>query len=66
MNLTMRLANGDDHYEEEPVQTLEIFMKRSGFSPWGLRLHGGADYGTPLVALKVSSLYVHITYMYID
>jgi hypothetical protein len=35
-------------------QTLEIKMARFENSPWGFRLHGGADFSTPLTIQKVS------------
>jgi len=47
----MRKNGGEETFSE--TKTFELWMKRSGFSPWGFRLHGGADYGTPLVVLKV-------------
>jgi len=32
-----------------------VRMNRAGQQvPWGFRLHGGADYGSPLVVQKVS------------
>ena len=34
-------------------QTLEIKMARFENSPWGFRLHGGADFATPLTIQKV-------------
>ena len=35
-------------------QPMEIKMARFENSPWGFRLHGGADFGTPLSIQKVS------------
>jgi hypothetical protein len=34
-------------------QTMEIKMARFENSPWGFRLHGGADFSTPLTIQKV-------------
>ncbi len=36
------------------AQTLQIKMSRNENSPWGFRLHGGVDFGTPLTIQKVS------------
>jgi len=36
------------------AQTLEIKMARFENSPWGFRLHGGADFATPLTIQKVN------------
>jgi len=38
------------------VQTQKITLTRQGKSPWGFRLHGGADFASPLVVQKVSQL----------
>ena len=35
------------------AQTLQIKMSRQENSPWGFRLHGGVDFGTPLTIQKV-------------
>ena len=35
------------------AQQLEIKMARFENSPWGFRLHGGADFATPLTIQKV-------------
>lgn len=37
------------------AQLLNIRLSRAGGEPWGLRLQGGTDFGTPLVVQKVSS-----------
>ena len=34
-------------------QTIEINMARFENSPWGFRLHGGADFSSPLTIQKV-------------
>ena len=34
-------------------QTIEINMTRFENSPWGFRLHGGADFSSPLTIQKV-------------
>ena len=34
-------------------QTIEINMARFEKSPWGFRLHGGADFSSPLTIQKV-------------
>ena len=36
-----------------PTEIIEVKMSRSNASPWGFRLHGGADFGTPLTIQKV-------------
>ena len=35
-------------------QTVDIKLSRSERQPWGFRLHGGADFGAPLIIQKVS------------
>lgn len=35
--------------------TLDIKLSRSERQPWGFRLHGGSDFGTPLIIQKVNS-----------
>jgi len=35
------------------AQTLQINMVRRENCPWGFRLHGGVDFGTPLTIQKV-------------
>ena len=37
-------------------QTIEINMARFENSPWGFRLHGGADFSSPLTIQKVRHL----------
>ena len=37
-------------------QTVDIKLSRSERQPWGFRLHGGADFGAPLIIQKVSIL----------
>ena len=37
------------------VQTLKIGLVRTDRQPWGFRLHGGAEYGTPLIIQKVGT-----------
>lgn len=36
------------------AQLLSVRLNRVDAQPWGLRLQGGADFGTPLVVQKVS------------
>ena len=36
------------------AQTIDIKLTRFARQPWGFRLHGGADFGSPLVIQKVS------------
>lgn len=36
------------------AQLLSVRLGRVDAQPWGLRLQGGADFGTPLVIQKVS------------
>eukprot|EP00095_Tigriopus_kingsejongensis_P007867 maker-scaffold1506_size38115-snap-gene-0.5 protein:Tk07867 transcript:maker-scaffold1506_size38115-snap-gene-0.5-mRNA-1 annotation:"isoform e" len=36
------------------VQTVKIGLVRNDRQPWGFRLHGGAEYGSPLVIQKVN------------
>ena len=46
-------------------QTIEINMARFENSPWGFRLHGGADFSSPLTIQKVRHSYLillHITH----
>ena len=38
------------------AQTLQIKMSRQENSPWGFRLHGGVDFGTPLTIQKVGKM----------
>ena len=38
-------------------QTIEINMARFENSPWGFRLHGGADFSSPLTIQKVRHFY---------
>ena len=33
--------------------TLDIVLSRTERQPWGFRLHGGSDFGTPLIIQKV-------------
>ena len=33
--------------------TLDIVLSRTQRQPWGFRLHGGSDFGTPLIIQKV-------------
>ena len=33
--------------------TLDIKLERRERQPWGFRLHGGSDFGTPLIIQKV-------------
>merc|ERR1719245_1480925 len=35
-------------------QSLDIKLSRSERQPWGFRLHGGADFGSPLIIQKVN------------
>ena len=37
-------------------QKVEIKMARYENSPWGFRVHGGIDFGSPLTIQKVSKL----------
>ena len=37
------------------AQTLQVKMSRNENSPWGFRLHGGVDFGTPLTIQKVGN-----------
>ena len=39
-------------------QRLEIKMARFENSPWGFRLHGGADFATPLTIQKVRTKHI--------
>ena len=40
-----------------PVQTVDVRMRRTDpSSPWGFRIHGGADFGTPLMVQKVNNI----------
>ena len=39
-------------------QTIEIKMARFENSPWGFRLHGGADFSTPLTIQKVRKTFM--------
>jgi hypothetical protein len=41
-------------------QTLQVKMSRNGNSPWGFRLHGGVDFGTPLTIQKVRQMMVKV------
>lgn len=53
------------------AQLMNVRLSRVDAQPWGLRLQGGKDFGTPLVVQKVSAiglvfircavLYVHIS-----
>ncbi|XP_059098199.1 PDZ and LIM domain protein Zasp-like isoform X1 [Tigriopus californicus] len=36
------------------VQTVKLGLARNDRQPWGFRLHGGAEYGSPLVIQKVN------------
>lgn len=42
------------------AQLLSVRLNRSDAQPWGLRLQGGADFGTPLVVQKVSKIILTI------
>jgi hypothetical protein len=36
------------------LQTVQVALSRAAPNiPWGFRLHGGTDYGTPLIVQKV-------------
>lgn len=37
------------------AQLINVRLSRVDAQPWGLRLQGGADFGTPLVVQKVST-----------
>lgn len=37
------------------AQLVTVRLSRGDNQPWGLRLQGGKDYGTPLVVQKVST-----------
>lgn len=38
-------------------QVITARLSRSDAQPWGFRLQGGKDFGTPLVIQKVSKLF---------
>lgn len=38
------------------AQLITVRLSRVDAQPWGLRLQGGKDFGTPLVVQKVSLL----------
>lgn len=40
------------------AQLLSVRLGRVDAQPWGLRLQGGADFGTPLVVQKVGSQFL--------
>ena len=43
-------------------QTIEINMARFENSPWGFRLHGGADFSSPLTIQKVRYFHFFLKY----
>lgn len=48
------------------AQLISVRLSRVDAQPWGLRLQGGKDFGTPLVIQKVSKLlYLCIYLLYI-
>ena len=38
---------------EEMAQKMEVKMSRFENAPWGFRVHGGIDFGSPLTIQKV-------------
>lgn len=40
------------------AQLINVRLNRVDAQPWGLRLQGGKDFGTPLVVQKVSDFYL--------
>lgn len=42
------------------AQLMNVRLSRVDAQPWGLRLQGGKDFGTPLVVQKVSELFLFI------
>ena len=36
------------------MTTVEVKLSRFERQPWGFRLHGGADFGSPLIIQKVN------------
>lgn len=43
------------------AQLMSVKLSRFDGSPWGFRLQGGKDYGTPLIVQKVSSVKVFVS-----
>lgn len=41
------------------AQLITVRFSRNDAQPWGLRLSGGKDFGTPLVVQKVSRWHTH-------
>lgn len=39
------------------AQLMNVRLSRVDAQPWGLRLQGGKDFGTPLLVQKVSTIY---------
>ena len=42
-------------------QKVDVKMARYDNSPWGFRVHGGIDFGSPLTIQKVRSKKFHFT-----
>lgn len=42
------------------AQLINVRLSRADAQPWGLRLQGGKDFGTPLVVQKVSVSIRHV------
>lgn len=43
------------YFAENMSQVITARLSRSDAQPWGFRLQGGKDFGTPLVIQKVSN-----------
>lgn len=41
--------------QQKMAQLINVRFSRGDAQPWGLRLSGGKDFGTPLVVQKVSA-----------
>lgn len=40
--------------------TLVLKLRRHSSRPWGIRIAGGADLGTPIIVTRVSLFYIHL------
>lgn len=51
------------HFVADMAQLINVRLSRVDAQPWGLRLQGGMDFGTPLVVQKVSSSLILIQFL---
>ena len=64
--LLSSVSRGRNHFEcsDDTMSTREIVL--DGGSPWGFRMHGGADVGQPLRISRVSTISVCNAVLYGD